>query len=113
MIYFQEYDVLMEQLITGQVTRAQQAEEILLLRNELAITRKKLIKLETQEATGQEQRNVGVVPQWAETNGHAPASNTQEPHVSGCGHFQSSHDVVVFVLGCEDPGEKQFFWPPT
>lgn len=108
--------MLMEQLITGQVTRAQQAEEILLLRNELAITRKKLIKLETQEATGQEQRNVGVVPQWAETNGHAPASSTQEPHVSGCGRFQSSHDVVVFVLGCEDwscPGEKQFFWPLT
>ena len=64
------------------MTRAQQAEEIVLLRNDLAIARKKLTKLESHEETVQDQQNENVeaVPEWAETNG-----GTQEPHVSGCG----------------------------
>lgn len=80
----QEFDSLREQLINGQLTRAQQAEEIVLLRNELAVTRKKLTKLESESVgeKGQREGNVAAaVPEWAETNGHR-----QETHVSGCGY---------------------------
>lgn len=80
----QEFDSLREQLIHGQLTRAQQAEEIVLLRNDLAIARRKLLKLESQSVEGKDQREgtVASVPEWAETNGHGAK---QETDVSGCG----------------------------
>ncbi len=67
------------------MTRAEQAEEIVLLRNELAGTRKKLAKLESQNVTERDERGAtpAVVPEWAETNGHR--NPAQEPHVSGRG----------------------------
>jgi hypothetical protein len=76
------------------MTRAQQAEEIVLLRNELAGTRKKLVKLESQGEVGKEEldRNEAAVPRWEETNGHGRAgTGGQETHVSavtisGCGN---------------------------
>ena len=64
--------------------RAQDGEEIVQLRNELAITRKKLVKLESQgmEDHHQHQReqNAEAVPEWAETNGN---QSGQDSHVSG------------------------------
>lgn len=56
----------------------------MLLRNDLAGTRRKLLKLESDSVGGKDQRegNVAAVPEWAETNGHGAR---QEPHVSGCG----------------------------
>ena len=77
-----------EQLIAGQLTRAEQAEEIVLLRNELAVTRKKLVKLESQDEVGKDTRgrSEAAVPEWAETNGHVTVMvGVQEPHVRGCG----------------------------
>lgn len=61
----------------------------MLLRNKLAVARKKLTKLELQDEVGTDQRGVGeaAVPEWAETNGHgAGIAATQESHVSGCGY---------------------------
>ena len=89
-LFQQEFDVLREQLISGQMTRAQQAEEIVLLRNELAVARKRLVKLESQDSTERETRGESIaaaVPEWAETNGHGGVTSLagQEPHVSGCG----------------------------
>lgn len=69
------------------MTAAQQAEEMTLLRNDLAITRKKLVRLESQDEVEREQRGENVVvvgvPEWADTNGHG---TEQESHVSGCGN---------------------------
>lgn len=86
-----------EQLIAGQLTRAEQAEEIVLLRNELAVTRKKLVKLESPGEVGKNSRgrSEAAVPEWAETNGHgAVLAGAQEPHVSGRGYDTSGCGFV-------------------
>ena len=95
-----------EPLIACQLTRAEQAEEIVLLRNELAVTRKKLVKPESQDEVGKDTqgRSAAVVPEWAETNGHSTVmAGVQEPHVRGCGcgcglMIKDS----LLASGCED-----------
>ncbi len=70
----------MEELISGRVTHAQDGEEIVQLRNELAVTRKKLTKLESQGVDDHREQNTAAVPEWAETNGH---QSGHESHVRG------------------------------
>ena len=47
----QECSSLADKLIKGQVSRAQEAEEMFIIRKELAKTRRKLLELEVKEAT--------------------------------------------------------------
>ena len=75
----------------------------MLLHNELAVTRKKLVKLESQDEVGKDTqgRSAAAVPKWAETNGHGTVmAGVQEPHVSGCGCDLMIKDSLL-ASGCE------------
>lgn len=87
----------------------------MLLRNELAVTRKKLTKLELQDEVGT-QRRVGeaAVPEWAETNGHGAGAATQEPHVSGCGYGCGLRVILCGVLDFQGAvSRSKILRPPT
>lgn len=110
-----------EQLIAGQLTRAEQAEEIVLLRNELAVTRKKLAKLESHDEVGKDSRgrSEAAVPEWAETNGHgAVFAGAQEAHVSGCDTsgcgFVDHQSLWLDYEGIvSESTAEHFLWPPA
>lgn len=101
LVIFQECESLAQQLISGRIERAQEAEDVMLLRRELAIARK---KLEEQDRLGSMVSHDGgakspclkerpsvvsiseVVPEWEDPN-DSPHRNVMQDegaeHVSG------------------------------
>ena len=71
------------ELISGRVLRAQDGEVMVQLRHELAITRKRLVRLESQRGP-EDPPEPGAegVPEWTEMNGN---HSGHESHVRGQG----------------------------
>ena len=95
----QERDSLREQLIQGQMARAEEAQEMLQLRNKLAVMSKRLVGLEQQALLKNETHSGSHanVPEWAETNDRVFHDLRQEPHVSGW--IERKELIMCYVSG--------------